>query len=196
MPSGCAFLAYLLSLSVRWPQNCFSGWSAAGVGKDIALYVTIGAGLFRRNFKYRIMEVLYTARATTKGGRNGHVASSDGIIDLELRTPKEMGGESGYSNPEQLFAAGYAACFDSAMTMLARRKRLDVEEAEITVEVGIGKDPADGGFKLQADITGTFPAGITDEQAGELMEAAHGFCPYSKAVRGNIEVRLQHRVGR
>ena len=122
MPSGCAFLAYLLSLSVRWPQNCFSGWSAVGVGKDIALYVTIG--LFRRNFKYRIMEVLYTARATTKGGRNGHVASSDGIIDLELRTPKEMGGESGYSNPEQLFAAGYAACFDSAMTMLARRKRL------------------------------------------------------------------------
>ena len=82
------------------------------------------------------------------------------------------------------------------MTMLARRKRLDVEEAEITVEVGIGKDPADGGFKLQADITGTFPAGITDEQAGELMEAAHGFCPYSKAVRGNIEVRLHHRVGR
>ena len=154
------------------------------------------AGLFRRNFKYRIMEVLDTARATTKGGRNGHVASSDGIIDLELRTPKEMGGESGYSNPEQLFAAGYAACFDSAMTMLARRKRLDVEEAEITVEVGIGKDPADGGFKLQADITGTFPAGITDEQAGELMEAAHGFCPYSKAVRGNIEVRLHHRVGR
>ena len=76
------------------------------------------------------MEVLYTARATTKGGRNGHVASSDGIIDLELRTPKEMGGESGYSNPEQLFAAGYAACFDSAMTMLARRKRLDVEEAD------------------------------------------------------------------
>ena len=142
------------------------------------------------------MEVLYTARATTKGGRNGHVASSDGIIDLELRTPKEMGGESGYSNPEQLFAAGYAACFDSAMTMLARRKRLDVEEAEITVEVGIGKDPADGGFKLQADITGTFPAGITDEQAGELIEAAHGFCPYSKAVRGNIEVRLHHRVGR
>ena len=71
-----------------------------------------------------------------------------------------------------------------------------MEEAEITVEVGIGKDPADGGFKLQADITGTFPAGITDEQAGELMEAAHGFCPYSKAVRGNIEVRLHHRVGR
>lgn len=140
------------------------------------------------------MEILYTARATTKGGRNGHVASSDGIIDLELRTPKEMGGESGYSNPEQLFAAGYAACFDSAMTLLARRRRLDADDAEITVEVGIGKDPTDGGFRLQADITGTFPAGITGEQAAELMEAAHGFCPYSKAVRGNIEVRLHHKV--
>ena len=139
-------------------------------------------------------EVLYTAKATTKGGRNGHVASSDGIIDLELRTPNEMGGESGYSNPEQLFAAGYAACFDSAMTLLARRKRLNVDDAEIIVEVGIGKDPADGGFKLRADITGVFPAGITSGQAAELMEAAHGFCPYSKATRGNIEVTLHHRV--
>lgn len=140
------------------------------------------------------MDALYRAKATTKGGRNGHVASSDGIIDLDLRTPSEMGGVSGYSNPEQLFAAGYAACFDSAMTMLARRKRLNVDEAEITVEIGIGKDEADGGFKLEADITGVFPAGITDAQAAELMEMAHGFCPYSKAVRGNIEVRLHHKV--
>lgn len=191
------FLAYLLSLSVRWPQNCFSGWSAAGVGKDIALYVTIGEPACSGGILNIVLWKYYIRPGQRpRGGRNGHVASSDGIIDLELRTPKEMGGESGYSNPEQLFAAGYAACFDSAMTMLARRKRLDVEEAEITVEVEIGKDPADGGFKLQADITGTFPAGITDEQAGELMEAAHGFCPYSKAVRGNIEVRLHHRVGR
>lgn len=138
------------------------------------------------------MEVLYKAKATTKGGRNGHVSSSDGIIDLELRTPKEMGGESGYSNPEQLFAAGYAACFDSALTLLAKRKKLDVDDAEVTVEVGIGRDPSGEGYMLQADITGIFPEAITDEQAVALMEAAHGFCPYSKAVRGNITVNLHH----
>lgn len=141
------------------------------------------------------MEKLYTAKATTKGGRNGHVSSSDNVLDLELRSPKEMGGtEEGYTNPEQLFAAGYAACFDSAMELMARRKKLNIEGAELTIEVSIGRDAADAGFRLQADITGDFPKGITGEQARELMAEAHKFCPYSKAVRGNIEVKLHHKI--
>lgn len=142
------------------------------------------------------MEKLYTASATTKGGRNGRVATSDGVLDLELRSPKDMGGEDGYTNPEQLFAAGYAACFDSALTMLARRQRIQADEVEITVKISLEHDPSDGGFRLEADITGVFPDGITEEQAKELMEAAHNFCPYSKAVRGNVRVTLHDRVGK
>lgn len=140
------------------------------------------------------MEKMYTAKATTKGGRNGHVASSDGVLSLDLRSPKEMGGEAGYSNPEQLFAAGYAACFDSAMNMFARRMRLDITDAEITVEVSIGRDDSDEGYMLQADITGLFPNHITEEQAATLMSDAHKFCPYSKATRGNIEVDIHHKI--
>ena len=187
MPSGCAFLAYLLSLSVRWPQNCFSGWSAAGVGKDIALYVTIGepacsGGILNIVlWKYYIRPGQRPRAGATDTLRRRTVSST---LNSVLR--RRWGVRADTATPNSF----------SQLGMRPRRKRLDVEEAEITVEVGIGKDPADGGFKLQADITGTFPAGITDEQAGELMEAAHGFCPYSKAVRGNIEVRLHHRVGR
>lgn len=139
------------------------------------------------------MEKLYTAKATTKGGRNGRVRSSDGTLDLELRAPAEMGGENGYTNPEQLFAAGYAACFDSALTMLARKQRMNIEDAEITAAVSLVRDPEDGGFRLEADLTGVFPEGVTESQAKELMEAAHNFCPYSKAIRGNVTVELHEK---
>lgn len=140
------------------------------------------------------MEKMYTAVATTKGGRNGHVSSSDGVLNLDLRSPKAMGGEDGYSNPEQLFAAGYAACFDSAMNIFARRMRLDVAEAEITAEISIGRDEKDEGYMLRADIIGTFPKHINEEQAASLMNEAHKFCPYSKAIRGNVEVTLHHKI--
>lgn len=140
------------------------------------------------------MEKMYTAKATTKGGRNGHVSSSDGVLDLDLRSPKAMGGENGYSNPEQLFAAGYAACFDSAMDLFARRMRLDVADAEITVEVSIGRDERDEGYMLQVDITGVFPKHITEEQAALLMSEAHKFCPYSKAVKGNVVVNIHQSI--
>lgn len=140
------------------------------------------------------MEKLYTAKASTKGGRNGHVSTSDGVLDLELRTPGQMGGEDGYTNPEQLFAAGYAACFDSALTMLARKQRMDIDDVEIIAEVSLVRDPEDGGFRLEADLTGVFPEGISQEQARELMEAAHNFCPYSKAIKGNVTVTLHEKT--
>ncbi len=144
--------------------------------------------------KLSIMEVLYKAKATSRGGRGGNVKSADGILNLELRPPKEMGGEEGYNNPEQLFAAGYAACFDSAMEFMARRHKLDVSDADLIVEIGIGRDPSGEGYRLEADITGVFPKGITDAQAEQLMNEAHGFCPYSRAVKGNIDVRLHHTI--
>lgn len=143
------------------------------------------------------MEKLYTAKATTKGGRNGHVTSSDKVLDLDLRSPKEMGGtEEGYTNPEQLFAAGYASCFSSAMELMARRKRVNIEGMELTAEVSIGPDPADNGFRLQVEMTADFPKGVTGEQARELLTETHNFCPYSKAIRGNVEVKLHHTIGK
>lgn len=136
------------------------------------------------------MEALYTAVATaTKGGRTGHVQSSDKAIDLQLSMPKELGGPGGTgTNPEQLFAAGYAACFDSALNLVARTKRIKVEETEITARVTIGKDEQ-GGFQLAAQLDIKI-AGVDSQTAQELAAAAHQVCPYSKATRGNIDVTL------
>lgn len=139
------------------------------------------------------MERIYTAKATAQGGRNGKVSTADGVLDLQLRAPAEMGGESGFTNPEELFAAGYAACFNSALTMLARKQRIEIDDVEIVAEVGLVRDPEDGGFRLEADLTGVFPEGISQEQARELMEAAHNFCPYSKALKGNVTVTLHQK---
>jgi len=138
------------------------------------------------------MEAIYTAVATAKGGRNGHVSSNDGILDMEVRIPKEMGGQSGYTNPEQLFAAGYAACFESALNHVAREKKIKVGGTMVTAEVSIGKNDK-GGFglavKLHANIKG-----VTAEVADELVKAAHETCPYSNATRGNIDVELKSSV--
>lgn len=140
------------------------------------------------------METVYTAKAISKGGRSGHVRTSDGIIDMELRAPAEMGGEKGFANPEDLFAAGYSACFNSAAELAARRMRLDgAADIEIEVEVGIGQDTDRGGFGLSARITGVFPESISDDDAHKIMDAAHELCPYSRAVRGNIDVALDVR---
>ena len=129
------------------------------------------------------MEALYTASATAYGGRNGTVESSDGILDLDLTMPKEMGGpgDEGATNPEQLFAAGYSACFENALRRVAGRQKKHLDEGtSITANVGIGRDG--NGF-------GHLP-GIPREEAEALMHAAHEVCPYSKATQGNIEVQL------
>ncbi|HZD68401.1 MAG TPA: organic hydroperoxide resistance protein [Actinomycetes bacterium] len=134
------------------------------------------------------MQALYTAEATAVGGRRGHVRSSDGVIDLDLAIPKELGGPGGgRGNPEQLFAACYAACFQSALAAVARREDTDVDESAVTARVGIGRD--DTGFGLEVELVVSIP-GVDRSHAEALVHKAHEFCPYSKATRGNIDVTL------
>jgi len=134
-------------------------------------------------------KVLYTAQATSTGdGRNGHVVSSDQRLDLDLALPPEMGGSGNGTNPEQLFAAGYSACFHSALRVVARRARVDPGESTVSAEVGIG--PEGDAFGLIVTLIVSIP-GLEREQARELAEAAHQVCPYSRATRGNISVELR-----
>jgi Ohr subfamily peroxiredoxin len=136
------------------------------------------------------MNVLYTARATSTGeGRNGHVRSSDGLIDTDVAFPVEMGGAGGATNPEQLFAAGYAACFHSALKGVAKRAKTTVDGSEVTGEVGIGSIGG-GGFGLAVTLKINIP-GMDKAQAKELVDTAHQVCPYSNATRGNIDVALE-----
>lgn len=132
---------------------------------------------------------LYTAHATVSGGRDGKGRTDDGKIDVALHTPKEMGGAGGAgTNPEQLFAVGYAACFTGAVKAVGRSQKIDVpSDMSVTSHVTFNKD--DSGFALAVELVGTFP-GMSKEGAEALMKAAHGVCPYSKATRGNIEVKL------
>jgi lipoyl-dependent peroxiredoxin len=140
------------------------------------------------------IEVVFTAESTaTGGGRDGHVKSSDGRIDLDTRMPKEAGGNGEGTNPEQLFSAGYAACFLGALRLVARNNKIELDDASgITAQVGFGKDP-DGGFAINAKLIGYLP-GLEQSAADDLMEKAHGVCPYSKATRGNIDVTLSAKV--
>lgn len=135
------------------------------------------------------MEPLYTAVATANG-REGRAVSSDGRIDLPLAFPKVLGGNGEGTNPEQLFAAGYAACFASALNNVARAAKADVSEVSVTAEVTIGKDPADGGFALAVILRIELPEHLEGAEGHALMERAHQLCPYSKATRGNIPVEL------
>ncbi|MCM4080095.1 organic hydroperoxide resistance protein [Paractinoplanes hotanensis] len=138
------------------------------------------------------MTAIYTASATASGdGRSGHVRSSDGVLDFDLAVPKEMGGPGGaHSNPEQLFAAGYAACFHSAVKLVARSRKIDLADTAITVDVGIGpKSDGTPGFQLNATIEAEL-SGVDQDTAQQLLEAAHQVCPYSNATRGNIDVQL------
>ena len=135
------------------------------------------------------MDVLYTAAATARGGREGEVVSDDGVLDLSLTLPKELGGPGGdHTNPEQLFAAGYAACFHSALKRIAGQQKLDVEESSITARVGLGIDGK--AFGLAVTLVGAFPA-LDPAQGEKLMHDAHQVCPYSRATRGNVEVTLE-----
>jgi len=134
--------------------------------------------------------VLYTAEATVTGGRaNGHGRTADGALDVQLRTPKEMGGEGGGTNPEQLFAVGYAACFESALGVIGRREQVDVGDVSIESRVSL-LPTEERGFKIAAELDVTLPQVQDGDQAVRIVLAAHEVCPYSNATRGNIEVRL------
>lgn len=135
------------------------------------------------------MTPIYTATAVSTGdARNGHVQSTDGLIDADVRIPKEMGGAGGATNPEQLFAAGYAACFHSALKLVAGKAKVDMTDSEVVADVSIG-DNGQGGFGLAVQLEVTIP-GADTETAQQLAEQAHQVCPYSNATRGNIEVEL------
>jgi lipoyl-dependent peroxiredoxin len=135
------------------------------------------------------MKTLYTAVSTAHGGRDGHVRSSDGIVDLDLKTPKEMGGPGGAgTNPEQLFAAGYAACFESAMRAVARKHKKALADASVTGHVSFNVTD-EGKYVLSVELHGKVD-GLSHEEAEALMRAAHEVCPYSNATRGNIDVKL------
>ena len=134
-------------------------------------------------------KILYTAEATVTGGREGHARTSDGRLEVDLDVPAEMGGTNGPgTNPEQLFAAGYAACFQSTMLRFASSRKLDLGGSRITARVGIGPLKT-GGFGLAATLDLDAPE-ISREEAADLMSRAHEACPYSRATRGNIDVTL------
>lgn len=137
----------------------------------------------------KIDKILYTAHATSTGGRDGTSKTSDGVLDVKLVPPKELGGSGvGGTNPEQLFAAGYSACFLGAMKHVASQQKLQLPaDTSITADVGIGPIPA--GFGIQVAMTITVP-GMEHSAAEALVQAAHGVCPYSNATRGNIDVTL------
>jgi lipoyl-dependent peroxiredoxin len=140
------------------------------------------------------IEVVYTTESTaTGGGRDGHVKSDDGRIDLDTRPPRAMGGNGEGTNPEQLFSAGYAACFLGALRLVAGKSKVKLDDAtNVSVQIGFGKDSA-GGFGLTGRIVGYLP-GLDQSVADDLVHQAHQVCPYSKATRGNVDVDVSAKV--
>ncbi len=135
------------------------------------------------------MKALYEAHASATGGRNGRVTTDDGVIDLQLAMPKSLGGAGGAAaNPEQLFACGYAACFDSALNFVAMGQKIKLTGTRVDTTVGIGQNGA-GGFALAVKLEVTIPD-VSRDVAQALLEKAHEVCPYSNATRGNINVEL------
>ncbi|SDI50018.1 organic hydroperoxide resistance protein [Alteribacillus bidgolensis] len=137
------------------------------------------------------MEPMFTSHAAAKGGREGHVKSDDGIIDLNLEMPGSGSSEKG-TNPEQLFAAGYAACFDGALNLVAKNQNKEID-SKVNGAVGLLKDQEDNGFKIAVRLD-VEVNGVGQEEAEELTTAAHQVCPYSKATRGNIEVSINTKA--
>jgi lipoyl-dependent peroxiredoxin len=134
-------------------------------------------------------KVLYTAEATVTGGRaEGHGKTSDGTLEVDLRLPSEMGGQGDGTNPEQLFAVGYAACFEGALGVVGRREKAEVGDVSIDSKVSLL--PEDRGFKLAVELDVSLPQVTDPELAAKIVAAAHQVCPYSNATRGNIEVTL------
>ncbi len=145
--------------------------------------------MFRRLWSsYAPTMTHYTAIATSTG-RDGRAYSSDGRLDVGLALQKELGGTGDGTNPEQLFAAGYAACFATSMQLVARRKHLDVTGLSVTAEVGLLPN-GQGGFRLEVTLRTKLPENLPSEVADDLLEATHQVCPYSNATRGNIPVEL------
>ena len=135
------------------------------------------------------IDVKYTAVATAENGRDGRVASDDGKLDVVVNPPKEMGGSGAGTNPEQLFAAGYSACFQGALGVVARREKADISGSTVTAKVGIGAN-GEGGFGLEVELVTSIP-NVDAATAQSLVEKAHEVCPYSNATRGNIKVDLK-----
>ncbi|MCW8400802.1 organic hydroperoxide resistance protein [Legionella sp. PATHC038] len=135
------------------------------------------------------MKALYTATARTHGGREGHIETSDGLLRLDLAKPKELGGQSGGTNPEELFAAGYAACFESAMRHVARLQNIPLKDASILSQVSLYSTPEQG-FKLGVEMH-AYVVGLNQQDAEELVAKAHEVCPYSKAIHGNVDVAFK-----
>ncbi|MGR5146908.1 organic hydroperoxide resistance protein [Photobacterium alginatilyticum] len=133
------------------------------------------------------MTTLYTTSATATAGRNGQVSTDDNLLSVALSYPKEMGGTGGATNPEQLFAAGYSACFSNAIIHVAREMKIKLTQAPVTAEVGIGPNQT-GGFALTVALAVTLE--LEEEQAQQLVKTAHQVCPYSNAVKGNIDVKI------
>lgn len=138
-----------------------------------------------------VSKILYTATATAKGGRAGHIKSSDGVLDFDLKVPKELGGPGGLgSNPEQLFAAGYSACFEGAIRFVAGQKKIAIPaDTSVTGHVGIGpREPT--GFGIAVELEVNLP-GLDRAVAQDLIDTAHhDICPYSHATRGNVDVKI------
>ncbi|AUN97906.1 hypothetical protein C0V70_07255 [Bacteriovorax stolpii] len=135
------------------------------------------------------MKTLYQTSALVSGGRDGIARSNDGMLEVRLQAPKELGGKGGATNPEQLFAAGYAACFESALRHVARTQKIAIGETSVEATVGLGARD-DGGFMLDVALT-VKVNGVDRSVAEKLMETAHVVCPYSHATRGNINVNLK-----
>lgn len=135
------------------------------------------------------MKTLYSTTAKTHGGRNGHVETTDELLKLDLAMPKELGGKGGASNPEQLFAAGYAACFESAIRHVAQLQKIVFKDVSMSATVTLYQLPEQG-FKLGVELH-AYVEGLSQADAEALVEKAHYVCPYSNAVRGNIEVQLK-----
>lgn len=135
------------------------------------------------------MEKLYTAVVTAKGGRDGHITSSDGVIDLDIKAPKAMGGEDGYPNPELLFAGAWGSCYLGALGSIGKRDGVDVSEATAEVHVSFNQE-SQSSYQLSAEIHVHIP-GLDLEKTQKMADAAHKGCPYSKATKGNIEVLVK-----
>lgn len=132
-------------------------------------------------------KIVYTARATSTGGRAGHAKSDDGILDIALTAPKEIGGPGTGTNPEQLFAAGYSACFQGALGLVGKAQGVDTKDSLVTAEIGFG--PEGESYGITAELKVAIP-GVELAKVQELADAAHQVCPYSKATRGNIPVTI------
>jgi Ohr subfamily peroxiredoxin len=138
------------------------------------------------------MSALYTAQARVTGGRNGHGETSDGLLKVDLAMPKELGGKGGATNPEQLFAVGYAACFESAVRFVARQQKLPLQDASVTSTVSLYPNDQ-GGFRLGVSLAVEIK-GLDQTGAEALVSEAHKICPYSNAIRGNIDVALSAKA--